>query len=200
MNRRELLRALSVAIGGGMSASILSSVVAKAEGHHAHMQEESVGSEAVPYEFQTLDAQQQVIISGISDIIIPRTSSPGAADVGVPAFIDLMLSEWYDKADTSQYLQGVKLFQNATFERAGGDFISLSAEQKFTLVKQLDQAVFGGRSLDAALSHFYLTTKELTIIGFYTSLGGMEEELMFDGPIGEGSFEPSGPPGSFTRY
>jgi len=40
-----------------------------------------------------LTASQRAIVSGVIDVMIPRTDTPGAVDVGVPGFIDLMLRD-----------------------------------------------------------------------------------------------------------
>ena len=41
----------------------------------------------------SLDATQSAIVSAAADRILPRTDTPGAIDVGVPAFINLLYSE-----------------------------------------------------------------------------------------------------------
>src|SRR3954464_8897339 len=41
-----------------------------------------------------LAPEQSAIVSAVADRILPRTDTPGAVDVGVPAFIDLLYGEY----------------------------------------------------------------------------------------------------------
>ena len=44
---------------------------------------------------RTLDSHQNATVTAIAEMIIPRTETAGATDVGVNQFIDLILTEWY---------------------------------------------------------------------------------------------------------
>jgi hypothetical protein len=45
-----------------------------------------------------LTEAQLALIGAIGDVIIPRTDTPSASDVGVPAFVDVVVSENYGDA------------------------------------------------------------------------------------------------------
>ena len=47
----------------------------------------------------SLTPAQGTLVSAIADRIIPRTDTPGAADVGVPAFIDLLYAQFMTGAE-----------------------------------------------------------------------------------------------------
>ena len=51
-----------------------------------------------------LSEEQGLLVSQVSDIIIPKTETPGAKDVGVPGFIDEMLKEVYSKEDQDKFI------------------------------------------------------------------------------------------------
>ena len=59
------------------------------------------------------------IVSAVADIMIPRTDTPGAVDVGVPGFIDLMLRDVYTQADRDRYLAGLAEFDAAAVSENG---------------------------------------------------------------------------------
>ena len=42
-----------------------------------------------------LTVAQLALVTALGDTIIPRTDSPSASDVGVPAWIDLMVDDYY---------------------------------------------------------------------------------------------------------
>lgn len=200
MNRRQLLKTLSVVLGGSMSTTLLTSITAKADAYHHRMNQASDNHNDAPYIIQTLDQPQLATIATITDIIIPRTNTPGATDVNVPLFIDLMLSEWYEATDKHQFLKGLGTFTQLIYQQFKRNFIDLPVLTQHNFMKTLDLEVFDGTQTDEDLSFFYRMTKELTLIGYYTSTDGMEQELDYLGPIGEFDFSPSGPPGSFIRY
>jgi hypothetical protein len=50
-----------------------------------------------------LTAAQLARIGAIADAILPRTDTPSATDVGVPAFVDVIVSENYSDADRAAF-------------------------------------------------------------------------------------------------
>src|SRR5256885_6551074 len=60
--------------------------------------------------------------------MIPRTATPGAKDVGVPAFIDAMLKEAYPREDRERYLSGLEAFDAAARTAHGEGFLRRSEE------------------------------------------------------------------------
>src|SRR5437879_5187327 len=56
---------------------------------------------------RTLDSHQNATVAAIAEMILPRTDTPGATDVGVSAFIDLILTEWYDEEERTIFLNGL---------------------------------------------------------------------------------------------
>ena len=43
----------------------------------------------------------------ISERIIPTTDTPGAIAAGVPAFIEMMVADWYETTDRNEFLDGL---------------------------------------------------------------------------------------------
>lgn len=93
MERRDLLRALG-------AATALSFVP-----HEAHAAWARVATLVRPASGLT-DAQLE-LIGRIADAIIPRTDTPSATDVGVPAFVDVIVSENYRDQDRSAFVAGL---------------------------------------------------------------------------------------------
>ncbi len=79
---------------------------------------------------RTLNAHEEATVKVMAEAILPRTNTPGAADVGAVAFIDLVLTEWYDEADRKRFLAGiadVDARSNAIF---GKDFVDCQTIQQ----------------------------------------------------------------------
>jgi glucoside 3-dehydrogenase (cytochrome c) hitch-hiker subunit len=173
MNRREALIRVAGLMGGTLSASTLL----------------AIGKIAAPGESPSttppmLSTSQAAIVSGVSDIMIPRTNTPGALDVGVPAFIDLMLRDVYAPEDRDRYLTGLAEFDAAASSGHGKAFAALESTQRAVLVRKFhDAAVHEERQLREAHAHlqrpFILMTKELALLRFFTSRVGATEVLQY---------------------
>ena len=135
---------------------------------------------------RTLDAQQNATIVTMTDLIIPETSTPGAKGVKVNEFIDLMLTEWYDRPDSERFLQGIAEADAASRKRFGKAFVQCSAAQQIALMKTWDdEAMAYAHALKLSQKskaaappvNFFYTVKRLTLVGYYTSEVGFLKEL-----------------------
>ncbi len=128
-----------------------------------------------------LSEDQGILVSQIAEIIIPKTDTPGAKDVGVPGFIDLMLKDVYAKEDQDSFLAGLKAFDDDAKKEYGEPFIELDADEQEAFVKKVhDAAVKAEKETKPAPKRpFILVTKELTMLGFFTSEPGAEQVLQY---------------------
>ena len=162
MDRREALIRVAGLMGGALAYACSAGAWA------------ALSSSAKP---SFLSASQLAVVSGVADIMIPRTDTPGALDVGVPAFIDLMLRDVYSSEDRERYLTGL-----ADFE--AGHFIALEPTRRVALVRKFhDAAVHEERQRREAHAHlqrpFILMTKELALLRFFTSEVGATQVLQY---------------------
>jgi hypothetical protein len=170
MNRREALQQLICLIGGSMAAPALFSPASRA------------WSAQAPASF--LDPAQGATVAEIAEIMIPRTSTPGARDVGVPAFIDVVLKNVYAPVDQQRYLAGLKDFEARATSTYGQPFMELDAPARAALVQAVnDEAVAGERRAQAVDPHptrpFILMTKEITMLGYFCSEIGATKVLQY---------------------
>jgi glucoside 3-dehydrogenase (cytochrome c) hitch-hiker subunit len=178
MDRREVLKLLA-------SAAALPALSSQAfslfRDLHAQIAE-------MPGRLKTLSPHQNETVIAIAELIIPQTDTPGAKAVKVNEFIDLILSDWYDGDDTARFLSGLDGVDERSRDLFGSKFIACSAEQQNQILRQLDEesvismAKYGvptGTKLDnlANPPSFFLMMKKLTLIGYYTSEVGFEQEL-----------------------
>ena len=85
---------------------------------------------ASPAPSRTLNPHQDATVNAMTELILPRTDTPGAADVGVSEFIDLMLSEWYDEQDRARFLNGLAEVDLRTQTLFGKNFVEGSPDQQ----------------------------------------------------------------------
>ena len=106
-------------------------------------------------------------LSRIADLIIPETDTPGAAEAGVPSYIDYVVN-------TNDGWK--KLFREglAGLHSAGFDALS-EQEQVAVLEKHIDKPG------DDSQTRFFRVLKNMTADGYYTSKAGLVDELGYKG-------------------
>src|SRR3954463_15240160 len=131
MNRREALKQVAFLMGGAVSAY---SILGIEKGYCAD------ASPTAPKRASLFNKSQMQLVSTVAEIIIPRTDTPGATDVGVPGFIDVMLGDVYPKPDRDRYLDGLAEFEAAARSEGQSGFASLKPAQQVELVKKFHAA------------------------------------------------------------
>ena len=124
------------------------------------------------------------MVAEVADIIIPKTDTPGALDAGVPAFIDTMLKDVYTQEDRDRYLAGLQAFDAAAKTKYGKPFMELSKQNQTEWVQAAnDEAVAVELAYDpppkTLRRPFILMTKELSLLGFFTSEPGATQVLQY---------------------
>jgi len=109
------------------------------------------------------------LIEGITDALLPATSTPGALDAKVPFFLDLVVKNCLTKEDQQTIKKGL---QQMNEQRK---FSSLSTAEKSGTVKKLDEAAFKADSDKA----WFRIVKKLSLIGYFTSQEGMTKALNY---------------------
>jgi hypothetical protein len=157
MNRREVLRLL----GGAAAIPVLSSLspaTRLALGRSLHRRLERG-------RLRTLNGRENALVTRIADLIIPETDTPGAVRVNVPAFIDLLLSQWYAPADRQRLLAGLEAIDARSRAAHGASFVELAPPDQAALLRSLD----GREGVPGGAEDAFATLKELTVYGYFTS-------------------------------
>jgi hypothetical protein len=109
------------------------------------------------------------LIEGITDALLPATSTPGALDAKVPFFLDLVVKNCLTKEDQQLIKDGLQ--QMSEKEK----FSSLSSEEKTNAIKKIDDTAFK----DDTGSTWFRIIKKLSLIGYFTSQEGMTKALNY---------------------
>ena len=112
-------------------------------------------------DLEALSGDQARLVTTIADLIIPRTDTPGASDVGVTAFVDHLLAHWYADEPRARFLAGLADIDR----RAGGSFVGLDAERQVALLTLLDGVKGEPESAESA----FAMLKSLTVYGYFTA-------------------------------
>ena len=155
MNRREILRYTALATGAAVAGPLVSSLLTGCRTDTA------AGTETGALAF--FDPGEFDLVKTLADLILPKTDSPSASEVGVDLMIDHMVGSVYVEADQAAYRSGFTALAGY-LDQAG--FKDLSGEQKTELLKALDL------SSDEALSgvkQAFLDFKQQVIAYYLTS-------------------------------
>ena len=170
MNRREALHRAGLVLGYAVSAPVLAGIMN--------------GCKPTPelnYKPVFFTDDQARMIAEVAEIMIPKTDTPGAKDVGVPHFIDQILKECYNKEDQDNFLAGLKTFDDDARTSYGDPFMELDLAKQQEHVKKVHDAVIDARKKgEMKETPFILRMKELTVTGFFISEPGATQVLHYD--------------------
>lgn len=163
MDRREVLKRSSLILGYALTAGTATAILngCKAE-------------PALDWKPKKLSTDQFNLVSEISEMIIPKTDTPGAKDAKVDRFIDSML-EAYSPNENKLFLDGLKEFEKQAKKLHKKNFVDCSVEQR---VEVMDAMVAGSKKGDDPTP--FELMREATVVGFCTSEIGAKEFLKYD--------------------
>jgi gluconate 2-dehydrogenase gamma chain len=122
-----------------------------------------VGRAQTPAAKSYLPSAQGAIVSAAAERILPRTDTPGALDVGVPAFIDLLYGEVMNPAEQKLLTGVVEEIEAAAKAAHAAAFPSLTPQQQDEVLRRVATAQQGKQP-----SSFELL-RSATILGYFTS-------------------------------
>lgn len=102
-------------------------------------------------------------LAAAADRILPRTDTPGAADVGVPAFIDRLYGEFMTSSEQQLLTQGLQEIDAAAKASSGAGFSTLTAQQQDAVLRTIAKAQQGKEPSSFGL------LRSATVLGYFTS-------------------------------
>ncbi|WP_435353587.1 gluconate 2-dehydrogenase subunit 3 family protein [Emticicia sp. SJ17W-69] len=191
MNRRDAVQRVAFLMGGALSAPTM---IAMLEGCKSNTATEAATSFGFSTDYKSL-------VSEIAEIIIPKTSTPGAKDAGVGPFIEMMLKDCYSAAQQEHVIKGLDALEEASKKANGGKkFLESTPAQQTALLKSFEamsneeakkneeaKIVDAETGLtkdtkgkkEAPPTPFFKIIKELTLLGYFTSEVGATQSLAY---------------------
>ena len=151
ITRREALQRAAIFLGAALSPSILAGAL--------RAQTLPAGATALRY----LDARQAATTAAAAERILPKTETPGALDVGVPAFIDRMYGEYLTGDERFLFATGLKEIEALSRAKSGKNFTALEAAAQDEVLREIARASQGKERT------FFALLKELVVTGYFTS-------------------------------
>lgn len=184
MNRRDAIRRLAAT--SALSALPFETLI-------------EIGREArattMTASFQTLSAHRAATLRAATEVILPRTDTPGAADAQVAEFIDLLLTDWMDTDERDRVVAAIDEIDRRALADQSARFVDCDVQQQLALMTTLDAEVAALLAADGAApadeyagnpddqspttapAHPFYQLKRLTLMGYFTSEPGMTETL-----------------------
>jgi hypothetical protein len=176
MQRREVLRILATGTALQLAPRSVLAMLVRAR-------KELTGQSSG----RSLNAHQESTVKVMAELILPRTDTPGAADVGATEFIDLMLTEWFDERERSLFLGGLDDVDARSKTLFGKDFVECSPVQQSSILMALGEKMLEETTPNPLpfasgppYENFYATLRRLTLTAYYTSEAGATDELHFE--------------------
>ena len=105
------------------------------------------------------------------DTTFPKTGTPGALEIQLPYFIDLVVENCMSANDQQLIKKGLQQLN----DQQGRKFTSLSKEDKLNTIKIIDAAAYK----DEVDKAWFRIIKKLALIGYFTSQEGMTKALNY---------------------
>lgn len=178
MNRREAIQRTAMMLGYAVTGPAMVGVLNGCK-----------ASPELPFNPKFLTADQAQLVVALSEVIMPKTDTPGAVEAGVPQFIDDMLLSVYTQADKDRLAKGLAAFDEEAKSTYGDSFASAKKEDQIALVKKHHDEL-AGKSGDSSAGWwrasgggekpFMVEMKELILLGFFTSQPGATQVLQYN--------------------
>jgi hypothetical protein len=158
MERRTALKIIGA---GAVAPKLAVSTVTRCHGG------ESPQAVAAPHVLQFFTPEENQLLDQLMEMIIPADEhSPGAHAAQVSLFADLMVSTSSEEVKRHW--------------RAGLQLIRAEAERT-TLATALENSARGEDKPANELEHFFVSLKQMTANGYYTSSVGIHQDLQYQG-------------------
>ncbi|UBM57329.1 gluconate 2-dehydrogenase subunit 3 family protein [Marinilongibacter aquaticus] len=117
----------------------------------------------------SISKTQETILADLVDVIIPRTDTPGAIDVGADQFVQAYAATMFTEKEQAQFMEALEEVDAVAKAKYAKGFANLSAADK----KSCLEAIASGE--DGELKKAIEQVKNLTIQGFTRSEWYMTE-------------------------
>jgi hypothetical protein len=189
MDRRELLKLITLATGGALIGGEMFLTGCK--------NDPALGG----VDFTTDDL---AFLDEVGETILPKTATPGAKEAQVSEFMKAIVNDCYDKEDQRTFHEGIRELNDACEKMHKTSFMKATPEQRHALLVEMDKAAKeyqkkknefdkeqnkkekeevakGNTSFkkERMPSHYFTMMKQLTITGFFTSKPGSTEALRY---------------------
>jgi hypothetical protein len=148
MNRRHAIKSLATSVGAFIALPTWAN---------------SWSLQTIQLDAPFLSFAQENLLIDIVSTLIPEGEKPGAKSLGVPVFIQKMVTDCYEPKEQEAFKTGLEAIEKAAQLAHNQSFTSLTTLQKEEILRGASV------STDTPLKEFYASLKNLTLQGYTTS-------------------------------
>ena len=186
MNRRTALKNLTMSLGYTVAAPTIFNMLS------------SCTAEVNTWSPLFLSSEEKHMVNQLADIILPASDTPGALDVNVPQFLDLMYHDIETKENQELFKKGASVFSEKfksqfdlevtkgnqeQFEIMLSSHFDISDEESATVFKEQRlpiEKLTNPQIENRALYTFLISVRAYTLFGYFTSEKVGEAVLNYD--------------------
>ncbi|WP_159020708.1 gluconate 2-dehydrogenase subunit 3 family protein [Algibacter sp. L3A6] len=186
MNRRTALKNLTMSLGYTVAAPTIFNMLSSCTAH------------ADNWSPLFLSSDEKHMVNQLADIILPASDTPGALDVNVPQFLDLMYHDIETKENQELFKKGASVFSEKfktqfgfeiakgdkeQFETLLGSYFDISEKATATIFKEQRlpiEKLTDPQIENRSLYKFLISVRAYTLFGYFTSEKIGEEILNYD--------------------
>ncbi len=163
MNRRELIRTISILTGAAFLGADLFLVACKSD-------------RATYFDKNTIS-----FLDEVAETIIPKTNTPGAKEAETGKFIALYATNCYNDTEQKILLDGIIKLNEASNSKYSKDFLEITGTEKQEILTIIDgEAKKYNELMGQDAIHYFTLIKQLTLLGFFTSELGATQVLRYN--------------------
>jgi hypothetical protein len=180
MDRRAILKYTAYVTGYAITAPLTSAFLSGCKAEPA----------APDYMPSFLSEDTYLNLKAVVNTMLPKTDTPGALEVGVPEFIDLVLDKYTEEEDRQKLVSGFQSWLSSIQDAKSMPYHSLSAEDQLQLLNVLDkESIATAESLEdqdldkdelEEKQPWWLDLKSLAINSYFASEKVGTEVLAYD--------------------
>ncbi|RYE60976.1 MAG: gluconate 2-dehydrogenase subunit 3 family protein, partial [Hyphomicrobiales bacterium] len=125
MNRRAAIRNMALIMG---SAVVLPSCL-----------HDDKGKAVVELKHLKIDADQEKLVNSLTETILPKTDTPGAAELGINLFVFKMLDDCTSKEQQADFVKGLSSFADEAKKQLGKPFAEANDKERTAFVNGVEQ-------------------------------------------------------------
>ncbi|MGD8279237.1 MAG: gluconate 2-dehydrogenase subunit 3 family protein [Gemmatimonadota bacterium] len=161
ISRRDVIRNLVITVGG---SSLLSAC-----GGRVTLDTLAPGPTPRFY-----GEREMALVSRVSDLLLPRTETPGALDARVPALLDGLMAEWANDETRAEHRATLAALDAELRAGARGDFLEADAGVAAQTLDAVDRSAFADEGLEG-----WRSLKGLITQAYFSTEAGAVEELQW---------------------
>ncbi len=186
MDRREAMLRVATLMGGAISTPLLSGLLYSCQSKTSNDQDTKTTT--------VVSDKHKAMIEEITEIIIPKTNTPGAKEAKVPEYALIMLADCYPKKDQQRFFKGLDTLDDRAKQAHGTEFLDCKPEQQLALLQKEEELAMAERAEQRKIKAqaktreerekeddlpFFSMMKEMTLVGYFTSEPGATKALAY---------------------